>query len=93
MRGPRFELAIQLRNRLLCAARRGLAVVCCVAPAHAATIVVAPDGSGDRPTIQAAIDVAAPGDVIELQDGVFTGAGNRDMDFHGRVTCKIQGSN
>lgn len=52
---------------------------------------VSPDGSGDYPTIQAALDVAADGDVIELADGVFTGEGNRDLDCRGQaVTVRSQ---
>lgn len=46
---------------------------------------VAPDGSGEYPTIQAAIDAAVPGDIVELADGVFTGAGNRDLDYLGKA--------
>ncbi|MCA9728092.1 MAG: right-handed parallel beta-helix repeat-containing protein [Candidatus Eisenbacteria bacterium] len=46
---------------------------------EAKTYVVRPDGHGDRPTIQSAIAVAAPGSVIELTDGVFRGPGNRDV--------------
>jgi hypothetical protein len=42
---------------------------------------VAPDGSGDAPTIQAAIDSSAPQDVVELADGTFIGPGNRDLDL------------
>ena len=42
---------------------------------------VQPDGGGDYPTIQAAIDAAADGDIIELADGVFTGDGNRDITY------------
>ncbi len=49
--------------------------------AHATTHVVNPDGSGDFPTIQAAIDISAEGDTIKLGDGVFTGPGNRDLSF------------
>lgn len=45
---------------------------------------VRPDGTGDYPTIQAAIDAAADDDTIELTDGVFTGDGNRDLDFGGK---------
>jgi predicted outer membrane repeat protein len=45
----------------------------------AATYVVAPDGTGDFPTIKAAIDGIADGDIIELTDGTFTGEGNRDI--------------
>ena len=53
--------------------------------------VIAPDGSGDYPTIQAALDAAAPGDVIELTDGTFAGEGNRDLDFQGKpVTVRSQ---
>ena len=38
----------------------------------------------DYATIQAAIDAAEPGDVVEIADGVYTGAGNRDLDLHGK---------
>jgi len=59
--------------------------------AAAATWSVAPDGTGDAATIQAALDLAAPGDIIELGDGVFTGPGNRDLDFGGKaVTVRSQ---
>lgn len=51
----------------------------------AATYVVDPDGTGDFPTIQAAIDAAVDGDVIELTDGTFTGAGNHDIDYRGKA--------
>ncbi len=53
--------------------------------------LVRPDGTGDFPTIQAALDAAAPGDVIELTDGTFTGDGNRDLDLLGKeVTLRSQ---
>ena len=49
--------------------------------AEARVWVVHPDGTGDAPTIQAAIDSLYNfgDDVIELVDGVFTGPGNRDL--------------
>lgn len=53
--------------------------------AQGSTHLVAPDGSGDFPTIQAAVDGANDGDVIELADGVFTGAGNRDISYSGKA--------
>jgi hypothetical protein len=60
--------------------------------ASATTYTVRPDGSGDFPTIQAALDAVADGDVIELTDGTFTGDGNRDVDFLGKaVTVRSQG--
>jgi hypothetical protein len=49
------------------------------------TYVVRPDGTGDFPTIQAAIDACTDGDVIELTDGTFTGDGNRDIDYLGKA--------
>jgi hypothetical protein len=41
--------------------------------------------SASFPTIQSAIDAAAPGDVVALQPGVFSGPGNRDLDFRGKI--------
>ncbi len=42
--------------------------------------LVQPDGSGDAPTIAAAIDSVSGNDIIELADGLYTGEGNRDLD-------------
>lgn len=66
---------------LLCAALIAITAL----PAAATTHVVRPDGTGDFPTIQAAIDACAGGDIIELTDGTFVGAGNRDIDFSGKA--------
>ncbi len=57
----------------------GLAATC-----SAATITVHADGSGDYPTIQAAIDAAIEGDTIEVWPGTYTGDGNRDIDPNGK---------
>jgi len=55
-------------------------------PSLAATWTVNPDGSGDYPTIQAAVDASADGDEILLGNGTFgPGAGNRDVDFGGKA--------
>ncbi|MCK4414565.1 MAG: hypothetical protein KAY32_13585 [Candidatus Eisenbacteria sp.] len=54
-----------------------LAASACAAGAE--TYLVLPDGTGDFPTIQAAIDAALDGDEILLADGTFTGDGNRDL--------------
>jgi hypothetical protein len=60
----------------------------------ATTYVVQPDGGGDFPTIQAAIDAVLDGDVIELTDGIFMGPGNRDIDFLGKaITVGSQSGN
>jgi len=47
--------------------------------------LVCPDGSGDFPTIQEAIDAASHGDIIELNSGTFTGPGNWDLDYLGKA--------
>jgi len=47
-------------------------------------ILVKADGSGDYPTIQAAIDSVPTGYIIELDDGTYTGVGNRDLTFRGK---------
>jgi len=52
---------------------------------HARTITVNPDGSGDYPTIQAAINDANNGDEVVLMPGTYTGPGNRDIDFLGKA--------
>lgn len=51
-------------------------------PASAATITVRPDGTGDYPTIQAAMDAASDGDVVLLTAGTFTGPGNTEVFFN-----------
>jgi predicted outer membrane repeat protein len=61
-----------------------LIAAACVAsipyPVSAGTILVPSDFS----TIQAALDAAAAGDVILVADGTYLGAGNKDLDFHGK---------
>lgn len=68
-----------------------LALVLNSAPARAGTYVVRADGTGDFPTIQAALGAAGTGDVILLATGTFTGSGNRDLTFLGkRLTLRSQ---
>lgn len=72
----------------------GCALLALVCAASDTIYIVEPDGTGDYPTIAAAIDFAVDGDVIELADGVFTGTGNRDIDFGGRaITVRSQSGN
>jgi len=60
-------------------------------PAFAAIYTVTPDGTGDFPTIQAALDAASAGDIVELSDGIFRGVGNRDLNFAGQeITLRSQ---
>ncbi len=48
------------------------------------TATVYPDGSGDYPNIQAAINAIAPGGTVFLADGNFWGPGNFQLDFLGK---------
>ena len=60
-------------------------------PSLSAVYSVHPDGSGDFPTIQTALDAAAGGDDIVLTDGTFQGPGNVDLRFFGKaVTLRSQ---
>jgi len=55
------------------------------------TITVRADGSGDYPTIQAAIDAASDYDVVVVADGNYTGEGNKNLDFGGKaITLRSQ---
>jgi len=39
----------------------------------------------DYPTIQAGVDAAQRGDVVLLEDGVYTGPGNHDVELRGKI--------
>ncbi len=64
--------------------------VCLVSPARSETYVVNPDGTGDFPTIQAAVDACHTGDTILLGNGVFRGEGNRDVRVLVGVSIRSQ---
>jgi hypothetical protein len=53
--------------------------------AHADTILVNWDGSGDYVKIQEAADAAATGDTILIASGTYAGEGNRDVVFYNNV--------
>ncbi len=53
--------------------------------ASGTTYIVRPDGTGDFPTIQAALDAAESGDTILLAEGTFVGEGNHNLDFLGKA--------
>ncbi len=58
------------------------------------TLVVDPQGGGDYPTIQAALDHCAPWNIVEPVDGVYCGPGNRDILVPARaVTIRSESGN
>ena len=58
-----------------------LTILLAAVPCSAAIITVEPDCSGDVATIQDAVDTAVVGDIVIVADGIYTGDGNRDIDF------------
>ena len=86
MRSVMHFLARTLRHVLIVL---GLCVLGHIPPA-VADIIVRPDGTGDYPTIQEAIDSIEDEDTIILTDGVFTGGGNWELQIHGLEWVTIQ---
>ncbi len=56
-----------------------------IVPASARFYVVDSIGTGNYPTIQAAVNIASDGDTIILLDGIYTGPGNRDINLLGKA--------
>jgi predicted outer membrane repeat protein len=54
-------------------------------PCYSAVITVDDDGPADFDNIQAAINIASPGDVIIVEDGTYTGGGNINIRFLGKA--------
>jgi len=70
-----------------------LTIICLLLaiPCQARTITVANYGFPNFNNIQAAIDDANDGDIIEVRPGTYTGTGNRDIDFKGKaITVKSE---
>lgn len=87
----RCLFAIPTRNSMRRVLFRLLAIPLLVAPllaprpAAGSLLTLRPDGTGDFPTIQAALFAASPGDTILLENGVYRGDGNRDANFYGKT--------
>jgi len=56
-----------------------------VSPCRAEIIIVDDDGPADFNNIQAAIEYSSDWDTIYVFPGIYTGPGNRDIDFLGKV--------
>lgn len=59
-----------------------------ITSADSATIRV----PADQPTLQAGINAAAQGDLVLVAPGIYTGSGNRDVRFNGKIiTVRSEG--
>ena len=82
VRKVNFMLAITIVSILL---------VFCGGAFAGQVITVDDDGPADYSRIQDAIDATVDGDTILVADGIYTGEGNRDIDFGGKaVTVKSE---
>jgi hypothetical protein len=54
-------------------------------PCQARIITVDDDGPADFNNIQAAINDANDGDIIEVRPGIYTGIGNHDIEYNGKA--------
>lgn len=71
-----------------------LSLIILSAPVCGTTYIVNPEGTGDFPTIQAAINATVDGDTVQLTDGVFTGEGNKNISYLGKaITVCSQSGN
>ncbi|MBN2269813.1 MAG: right-handed parallel beta-helix repeat-containing protein [Sedimentisphaerales bacterium] len=69
-----------------------LLALCLVLPAGATTITVDDDGPADFKNIQAAINDAYDGEVVEIKPGTYTGPGNYNIWFKGKAIT-VRGTN
>ena len=67
-------------TRILVATAMGFVVTSSSLEGRAAVWSVTPEGTGDAPTLQAAIDAATEGDVIRLAPGVYRDRVTRDLN-------------
>lgn len=91
-----LEIAERMPHAIISSLAVGIAVAACVSPALATDWWLNPFGTGDFPTIQAALASASVvnGDIIVLAEGLYGGPGNRDISFLGKnVTVRSPSGN
>jgi predicted outer membrane repeat protein len=67
-----------------------LIILLIVSSTYARVRCVDPNGTGDYPTIQAAVNAANDGDEVVLSDGIYTGPGNCDISLEKLITVRSE---
>ena len=87
-------MRVHIRNPHVAALVLPIVLTIGVVGAYADTIFVCWDGSGDYLTIQEGIDAASDGDEVVVCDGVYTGPGNKNLDFGAKpITVRSESGN
>jgi predicted outer membrane repeat protein len=73
-----------IRSRIMRCILTAIWAMAVVTVCQARTIYVDANGTGDYPTIQAAVNDSNNGDMIILQPGTYASVGNRDIDSKGK---------
>jgi parallel beta-helix repeat protein len=74
-----------MRLLIVCCSAAFVALSTLAASGLAATHYIKHDGTGDFATIQDGVNASSAGDTVLLAAGIYTGVGNKDIDYLGKA--------